>query len=61
MIPNYGFNLYSLMINDFEPLFMCLLIIPISYQATIQAHIFLVGLLSFFMIAFLGVLFVFGI
>lgn len=61
MIPNYGFNLYSLATNDFEPLVMCLLTIPISYQTTIQAHIYLVGLFSFFIVAFLGVLFVFGI
>ena len=56
MIPNYGFNLYSLVTNDFEPLIMCLLTIT-----TIQAHVFLVGLFSFFIVAFLGVLFVFGI
>ena len=41
MIPNYGFNLYSLVTNDFEPLIMCLLTIT-----TIQAHVFLVGLLT---------------
>lgn len=56
MIPNYGFNLYSLVTNDFEPLIMCLLSIT-----TIQAHIFLVGLFSFFIVAFLEVHFVFGI
>ena len=39
MISNHVFNLYSLMIIDFEPLSMCLLAIPISHRTTVQAHL----------------------